>query len=651
MSNYISLKDSNFFANFSNAAEVAALSNEPAIVTFKRGSGFSISKVEKIEPHHLHDFERGAQTLYNAVKKQIAMKPEKDPDLLRHLEKTLNTCQKVVLLIDRFLKRSRHVRTNSQENGNGLLALKERFHQAKLKIGTKVVDNLKSECTEQIMACFTQGIDVSTVSKAGITALTIACSRGMDKLAFFLLEKGADCSKGTPLIYACHSGSKMREVIWKLIEKGADVNATYNGYSALSIACLKVSGGDQGMEAVVRKLIEAQADIHAIASNGDSVLSWACSANLEDLAIELVNRGVEINAVNSMGFTPLSIACLKGMARLALHLLKKNADVSKDALLAHACQSGSAMKEVIWKFIEKGVDINAKNKNGGRALFLALQKIEDGDQGMEEVVRKLIQSQADIHAVDLEGNSVLSWVCSAKLEDLAIELVNRGVEINAVNSMGFMPLSIACLKGMARLALHLLEKNADISKDAPLVHACQSGSAMKEVIWKLIEKGVDVNSKDKDGNRALFVAFEKASDGNAEMKEIICKLIASKADIHAVDKNGVSVFSWACQLGFEDIAIDLIKQGVDINKAAADGKTALYFATESKLSLVVDKLLEMKVIIDPQYADEDGDTLFMKACDAGLENFALQLIEMGTDVHKINQHRENGFFMACLSRL
>jgi ankyrin repeat protein len=87
---------------------------------------------------------------------------------------------------------------------------------------------------------------LDTVSRSGLTALMVACSRGHDEMVALLLDKGADpgmlCSKGkTALIYAAEHGHT--SCVQRLLEAGVlrvRINdADKSGKTAFAYACLE----------------------------------------------------------------------------------------------------------------------------------------------------------------------------------------------------------------------------------------------------------------------------------------------------------------------------------------------------------------------------------------------------------------------------
>jgi ankyrin repeat protein len=117
--------------------------------------------------------------------------------------------------------------------------------------------------------------------------------------------------------------------------------------------------------------------------------------------------------------------------------------------------------------IEKGADVNAKNKSGGTALMIA------AGNGLTETVRLLIEKRADVKVTDENGNtalmySVTGYVSLAKrlskkeeLKDLVsipieiIKLLINGGAVDAKNEDGLTAYSFALANGLVDVAQSL----------------------------------------------------------------------------------------------------------------------------------------------------------------------------------------------------
>lgn len=114
------------------------------------------------------------------------------------------------------------------------------FQSASAQGALNVFDVARKGTLEQAKTLYKQDPQIfNTVNEAGYSPLILACYRGNNEVARFLIENGSDIngssSMGTPLMAAIVKGNS--EVAELLINKKADVNfADANGTTALMYA-------------------------------------------------------------------------------------------------------------------------------------------------------------------------------------------------------------------------------------------------------------------------------------------------------------------------------------------------------------------------------------------------------------------------------
>ena len=113
------------------------------------------------------------------------------------------------------------------------------------------------------------------------------------------------------------------------------------------------------------------------------------------------------------------------------------------------------------------------------------------------------------------------------------------------------------------------DENAKNEED--LVNAAKEGNI--EEMKSLIQKGADVNSKDKDGGYTLLILAI-----GYDYADIVTMLIKAGADVDAQDNKGNTPIIWAIRIGRADIVTMLIDAGADLNTKYKDGNTALSLA-------------------------------------------------------------------------
>ncbi len=150
----------------------------------------------------------------------------------------------------------------------------------------------------------------------------------------------------------------------------------------------------------------------------------------------------------------------------------------------------------------------------GYRLNEQLFKVISQDGSVDEI-SQLIEKGADVNAKDKLGYTPLVMAAKGGLSDVCMKLVELGADVNARDKHGDTPLIRAAKRGHSKMCMKLIELGADVNaKDkwglTPLLCAAKEGYSAKEghsdVCMKLIELGADVNVKDKNGWSPLTYA-------------------------------------------------------------------------------------------------------------------------------------------------
>ncbi|KAL8773553.1 MAG: hypothetical protein Q9209_001658 [Squamulea sp. 1 TL-2023] len=292
----------------------------------------------------------------------------------------------------------------------------------------------------------------------GGTALWYAAHRGLVNTVEFLLDRGAEiellpkASIGTghnALISAAKVGHL--QVVQILLSKGANINATAQGMTALRLA------SQYGHTPVVQLLLSEGASID-FEYNSDALPVAAYYGREETVSI-LIAAGIDVNVCHYLIGTPLQGASTGGSLSISQHLIASGADVNikggryGTALQAAAYEGHLSMMELL---LASGADANIRGGEYGGALQAACL------QGYEFMVRLLLDHGIDINAYDEGSPSPLQCACIRGHESIARSLIDRGASPCTLGGYYGSALHAAAAGGYHTIVNFLLERGAEV---------------------------------------------------------------------------------------------------------------------------------------------------------------------------------------------
>ena len=254
----------------------------------------------------------------------------------------------------------------------------------------------------------------------------------------------------TPLIIAV--GNSYFETAKILIENGADVNSVdFEGWSALSYA---VNNGD--IE-IAKLLLTNKAKIN------DELLLAIKSPIVEsriDMMKLLIDNGANINYADENEFTPLNIAIETGDMELTKFLITNGANVNSlmqdgVSLIVYAISQNNM--DLLQILIENGANVN--NTTGD--YWAGSPLITASRLGLDNVVRILLSRNADINAVDMNGNTALHTAALNSQLSVIKLLLEKNPNLDIQNEVGNTALHLAVISGNIDIVGELVLKGAN----------------------------------------------------------------------------------------------------------------------------------------------------------------------------------------------
>ncbi|KAK4444707.1 hypothetical protein QBC34DRAFT_414527 [Podospora aff. communis PSN243] len=216
-----------------------------------------------------------------------------------------------------------------------------------------------------------------------------------------------------------------------------------------------------GLDSVVGELLETTTQLEMRDSEyGRTPLLWAAMEGHEAVVKLLLEKNADIEAKDNDGGTPLLWAAMEGHEAVVKLLLEKNADIeAKDGdgrtplLLAAEEDDGCVVKLLL----ERNATVEVKDEDGRTPLSLAAMK------GYEAVVKLLLEKNADVEAKDEYGQTPLSLAAMNGYEAVVKLLLEKNADVEAKDEFGDTPLSLAT-KGRQEAMVKLLEESLRMGK-------------------------------------------------------------------------------------------------------------------------------------------------------------------------------------------
>jgi len=420
------------------------------------------------------------------------------------------------------------------------------------------------------------------------------------------------------------------ERVKALIAAGADINAKdQEGYMPLHAAA------QSGHTAVAKFLVVAGADLEAKADDHSfTPLHVATKAGHTTLVELLIAEGADANAKDVSAKAPLFQAVLSGSTDLVELFIAKGNDVNAKSDYYDWTPLQWANKEIAGILLDKGANIEARNKWGQTAMHKAV------DKRSPELIKLLLQSGANIDSRDYADSTPLHHAIRRGHLDM-VELLLANGAASWRRRIGLNLAGVGMVQDRKEIVKFLVGKGFEHSA----VHVTAFGGDLDE-IKNYLSAGGDINALDPSRLTMLVCAIRGRQTAVAEF------LINKGADINLKGNRGASPLAWAAD-GRPEIARMLLDKGADVTISDDLGCTALHSAVALGHKDIVETLItkgadvnaKSKTYVllngygDPKYGDE-GWTPLHWACYWGDRTaIAELLIANGADV---NAKTKNG---------
>lgn len=302
-------------------------------------------------------------------------------------------------------------------------------------------------------------------------------------------------------------------------------------------------------------------------------------ASLETIKFIVEQPGNGVSKLTHDGRIYLHWAANKGNADVVDYLIKKGSDINLDdshatTPLAFATGNGQTNTAVYDLFFKAGLDPKKKYKDGANLLLMAIPNDKDLALATYFTTKGL-----SLKDTDAKGNTAFNYAAKTGNVELLKTLLKKGVKYNE-NALIFAAQGTRRTANTIEVYKYLTEdlkiKPTVVTTDGEnVLHFIVRKQNQADIIKYFLDKGVDVNKADKEGNTVLINA---ASGKDVAVAEL---LLSKVKNINAVNAKGESALTQAVKSGSPEMVEFFLNKGADLNVADKDGNNLAYYLVQS----------------------------------------------------------------------
>ncbi|MCR5193810.1 MAG: ankyrin repeat domain-containing protein [Bacteroidales bacterium] len=324
------------------------------------------------------------------------------------------------------------------------------------------------------------------------------------------------------------------------------------------------------------QLIDEEADVNALMSNGHTPLTFAVDNSNFDLSSILIGLGADVNLKDNQGSTPLTLSLQKEWFNLSSQSENDNQEKITDMLLQSenidldliGGEWGMSPLSLAMEIDSMMIDLLGSERSKLSMTKKLLQAGAKADGVAEKdnldthlmravmyrnefMVRLLLDNRADVHSKNRYGDTVTSLAARNGYEDM-LELLSVPTQGSIIQLLSAWKNQHSySLSGVQSLMNELLENiNEKNNNGYTMLMSALEGNQPQTAEW-LINRGADVNLRNNAGRTALMFAARSG------YLEVVQALLNKGARADLTDNEGHSAKWFAEENGHDDIVVIL----------------------------------------------------------------------------------------------
>lgn len=418
----------------------------------------------------------------------------------------------------------------------------------------------------------------------------------------------ADFWKKTPTIESVKS---------EIAKGNSPSEANRGNHDVVSIAI----NNNAPLETILYLLEQEGNSVHKTTHDGRLYIHWAASRGNVELVKILIEKGSDIFRTDDKGAIPVSFAAANG-------------------------QTNTEIYELLFK---AGNNPKQKFQNGANLLLLSIANDKDLSLANYFTTKGL-----SLHDTDDLGNTAFDYAAKTGNIELLQSLLQKGVKYTD-KALLFASQGTRGYSNNLDTYKYLVEQvkinpKAKGDNDENVLHNLVRKQNQEEIITYFINKGVDVNHADKDGNT---VFMEAASGNNVAVLELILPKVKN---INQINTKGMTALAHAISNGSAEVVSFLIKNKANVQAIDKDGNNLAYYLIQSfraprpgqkdEFSDKMNILKQAGVVFNA--SQHDKNTLYHLAIAKNDLNLLKKLDGLNIDINTVNTEGMTALHKAAL---